>query len=56
MPTIIATRVEGEEAVLTVEVRVPLDSLTETVKGKRQRLGKDARVKAVRKALKAAIK
>ena len=56
MPTIIATRVEGEEAVLTVEVRVPLSDLTETVKGKRRRLGKDARVNAVRKAMKAAIK
>jgi hypothetical protein len=56
MPTIVATRVEGEQAVLSVEVRVPLSDLTETVKGKRQRLGKDARVKAVRNAMKAAIK
>jgi hypothetical protein len=56
MPTILSARVEGEEAVFVVEVRVPLDDLTETVKGKRRRLGKDARVKAIRKAMKAAIK
>jgi hypothetical protein len=53
MPQIIATRIEGEEVVLTVEVRVPLDSLIKTVGGKRRKLPNDAQIKAVRNALKA---
>jgi hypothetical protein len=54
MPTITGSRVEGAEVVLTVEVRVPVSGLTETVGGKKRQKNKAAQLKVVGAALKAA--